>query len=196
MDKETYESFLGNRFKSNPINTASIRNQQSKVLRDFKNYIPNKQARILDVGCHEGLGIKLLKRWGYNNVEGIEYLPLLVRSAHRKKCKVTQGDAHNMPFEDNSFDAIFGRFVLEHCHTPKMVLQECSRILKFDRILYLCTSLDPEFKTIPGVSEFRKIEDFEAIIPSNLTTVSLTVEKNQMGWYNLIYIAKSKGKNT
>jgi SAM-dependent methyltransferase len=192
MDPKEYDKFLADRFKSNPINAASIRNQQAKVLRDFKRYVSDKEARILDVGCHEGIGLKLLQRWNYKNAEGIEYLPLLVRAAIRKGCKVTQGDAHNLPFAEDSFDAIFGRFVLEHCHTPSIVFQECSRVLKPSKILYLVTSLDPEFKTQSGVSEFRKIEDFSAILPATLTTVCLSSHENQMGWYNLVYIGRKQ----
>jgi SAM-dependent methyltransferase len=192
MDPKEYDKFLTDRFKPNPTNACSIRNQQAKILRDFKKYASDKKARILDVGCHEGLGLKLLQRWGYKNAEGVEYLPILIRAAKRKGCKVTQGDAHNLPFVENIFDAIFGRFILEHCHTPKIVLQECTRILKPGGILYLATSLDPDFKTQPGVSEFRKIEDFEAILPLGLTTTHLSFHKNDMGWYNLIYIGKKQ----
>jgi ubiquinone/menaquinone biosynthesis C-methylase UbiE len=192
MDPKEYDKFLADRFKPNPINAASIRNQQAKVLRDFKKYVPDRDVKILDVGCHEGIGLKLLQRWGYKKAEGIEYLPLLVRAAIRKGCKVIQGDAHSMPFSENTFNAIFGRFVLEHCHTPSLVLQECSRVLKSDGVIYLVTSLDPEFKTEVGVSEFRKIDDFSTILPITLTTLRLSSHKNQMGWYNLIYVGKKQ----
>jgi SAM-dependent methyltransferase len=39
-------------------------------------------------------------------------------------------DAHALPFEDQSFDAILSYAVLEHLQSPFMAIQEISRVLK------------------------------------------------------------------
>ena len=50
--------------------------------------------------------------------------------SHRVKLNV--GDAANLPFEDNFFDAIFTSFALEllEAHELPIVLHECQRVLK------------------------------------------------------------------
>jgi len=46
------------------------------------------------------------------------------------------GDAHNIPFADNTFDAIFSVAVLEHVYDPEKVVSEMIRVLKPGGILY------------------------------------------------------------
>lgn len=46
------------------------------------------------------------------------------------------GDAHNIPFEDNSFDTVICNAVLEHVHAPEQVVEEMYRVLKPDGLMY------------------------------------------------------------
>ncbi|RPH74509.1 methyltransferase domain-containing protein, partial [bacterium] len=41
-----------------------------------------------------------------------------------------QGDVHNLPFNDNSFDTVYCRYILEHVTQPQTVLTEAARVLK------------------------------------------------------------------
>jgi SAM-dependent methyltransferase len=43
---------------------------------------------------------------------------------------MVQGDAHNLPFADNTFDIIISTEVIEHTTWPWIVLQELARVLK------------------------------------------------------------------
>lgn len=43
---------------------------------------------------------------------------------------MVRGDAHNLPFADNTFDTIISTEVIEHTTWPWIVLQELSRVLK------------------------------------------------------------------
>jgi len=40
------------------------------------------------------------------------------------------GDAHNLPFEDEKFDTILCTDVLDHLHSPEIVISEMRRVLK------------------------------------------------------------------
>lgn len=66
---------------------------------------------------------------------GIEAVPSSVDWArkHWKKIKGMRfevGDAHQLRFKFNSFDAVFCLEVLEHVNSPRKVLQEFRRVLK------------------------------------------------------------------
>ena len=50
-----------------------------------------------------------------------------------------QFDAHHMPFANKSFYGIVCIEVLEHCHSPHRVIQECHRLLKDGGHLILST---------------------------------------------------------
>jgi len=46
------------------------------------------------------------------------------------------GDAHNIPFADNTFDAVFSVAVLEHVYNPEKVVEEMVRVLKPGGVIY------------------------------------------------------------
>ena len=48
-------------------------------------------------------------------------------------------DGHNLPFPDNTFDAVISEAVLEHVRNPKQVVTEIHRVLKPDG--YVCAAV-------------------------------------------------------
>lgn len=50
-----------------------------------------------------------------------------------------RGDAHRLPFADDSFDAVVSMEVLEHLHSPERVADEIRRVLKPNGRLVLTT---------------------------------------------------------
>jgi len=56
-----------------------------------------------------------------------------------KRMPDTVGDAHNLPFEDNSFKFILCTEVLEHLHTPHQAISEMKRVLQPGGTLILTT---------------------------------------------------------
>jgi SAM-dependent methyltransferase len=49
------------------------------------------------------------------------------------------GDAHNLPYADNSVDAIYCEAVFEHLHTPVLAANEIFRVLKKGGKAFICT---------------------------------------------------------
>jgi SAM-dependent methyltransferase len=89
--------------------------------------------RVLEVGS--GLGIlagQVARRAGA--VCGVEYSAEQLRRAGEDatppNLRFVQADAHALPFADESFDAAYCRYVLEHVGDPLRVLREMRRVLR------------------------------------------------------------------
>jgi len=87
--------------------------------------------RVLDVGC--GLGSSLCFLQGKYNIDafGVDINPELVNKATARVCekRVFCADACDLPFEDESFDAVFMECVLSLTSDPEKALSEAERVL-------------------------------------------------------------------
>lgn len=98
------------------------------------------EERVLDLACGQGRHSLELARRGFRGVEGLDrshYLIQRARATAKKEgltIKFKEGDARNLPFPADSFDAVmilgnsFGYF--ENAHEDLRVLKEVFRILK------------------------------------------------------------------
>lgn len=92
---------------------------------------------ILDVGCASGWFLsRIHKRYPKADCSGIDVYKKAVEYGKKKylKLKLFYGDAHKMPFENNSFDIVICTEVLEHVVSPEKVLKEIERVLTKDGI--------------------------------------------------------------
>jgi ubiquinone/menaquinone biosynthesis C-methylase UbiE len=84
---------------------------------------------VLDVGCHDGVGLATFASRARRGV-GIDVdLPALRRGATRDvKVDLLAANADALPFQDSSFDCVIFSEVLEH--VPASVEEECIRELR------------------------------------------------------------------
>ncbi|MFL5341827.1 MAG: methyltransferase domain-containing protein [Gemmataceae bacterium] len=90
-------------------------------------------GRVLDVGSGlGGLAREVARRVPGGEVWGIERsAEQLARAvADLPNLHFQQGDAHSLPFDDDSFDVAYCRYLLEHVADPVRVLREMRRVLK------------------------------------------------------------------
>ena len=97
---------------------------------------------VLEIGFGTGFTlVELAKSVGKTGrVCGIDVTPAMVKITRKRlekeglidKVQVCQGDARNIPFEDNVFDAVYMASTLELFDTPDIpkVLEEIKRVLK------------------------------------------------------------------
>ena len=92
-----------------------------------------KFKNLLDVGCASGHMISRVSR----SFPGVSCTGLDVYDKAIKYAKATYpnirfriGDAHKLPFKNNSFDAIICYETIEHVEHPAAVLRELKRVLK------------------------------------------------------------------
>ncbi len=96
----------------------------------IERYVP-KQTRILDIGCGTGLSTRLLSAEGYH-ATGLDLSPLFL-SVEKKNSPETEllaGNALQLPFADETFDAVTGFEFVEHVHDVPAMLDEIVRVLK------------------------------------------------------------------
>lgn len=95
--------------------------------RDAIHFVPNGKA--IDIGCGNGKFMRAMNSLGWK-FEGVELNPLAVKACRSSGLRVFQGDLHAAAFENNSFDLITARHVIEHIPNPANFMHEISRLLK------------------------------------------------------------------
>jgi len=98
----------------------------------LKKYVFNKNSKILDAGCGTGLvGIEL-KKYGYSNIEGIDFsqnmLDLVPQNIYKKIEKIDLNKA--LKFKDNIYDVIMCVGTFTYGHVKPQCLDELIRLTK------------------------------------------------------------------
>ena len=103
-----------------------------EVVSILKKYAFNKNFRILDAGCGTGLvGIEL-KKYGYANVEGVDFsqsmLNLVPQGIYKKIEKIDLNKP--LKFKDNMYDVLMCVGTFTYGHVKPKALDEFIRITK------------------------------------------------------------------
>lgn len=105
------------------------------------DYLADKNARIIDIGCGTGLTCKFLHQQGYKRLHGVDLSPDMVRVAQDRKIyeQVMVADVkQTLAIDDNSYDAAISSGTFTHGHVGSEPLDEIFRIIKPGGIL-ACT---------------------------------------------------------
>ena len=99
---------------------------------------PDKYNKILDIGVANGLETKILKDFGYSPV-GIIRGGANIDWALKNFPGITfiDCDMHDLPFIEDSFDAIYCNQVFEHTFSPFIFLLECWCVLREGGLFYM-----------------------------------------------------------
>tara|TARA_A100001015_G_scaffold191064_1_gene212892 strand:+ start:5124 stop:5825 length:702 start_codon:yes stop_codon:yes gene_type:complete len=96
---------------------------------------------ILDVGCGTGTFLEFMKSKQGKIVRGIDLNEENVSYALDKGLEVSLGCALDMPFADNTFDAVFSSHLMQ-VFSPEdanTFFQECLRVVKKDGLIVIST---------------------------------------------------------
>jgi ubiquinone/menaquinone biosynthesis C-methylase UbiE len=87
--------------------------------------------RVLDVATGPGYAAAAAARRGAN-VVGLDFSAAMVAEARRKHPTLDfrEGDAEELPFADDSFDAVVMNFGLLHVPRPERAVREAHRVLR------------------------------------------------------------------
>ncbi len=151
------------------VETAQISNEGAGIRRMVQRFIQDhglRDKKILEVGSGVGALQDLVPDYTgldiSHNVAGYYHKPFFVASATA------------MPFPDNTFDAIWTIWVLEHVPEPQRMLEETRRVLKPAGLLFLL----PAWNVPPWASngyEVRPYRDFAFY--GKVTKASIPIRK-------------------
>lgn len=128
-----------------------LKRRTYEVIKAIKKHHSSRINAILDIGAAEGLMLGEIKREFLNTkCLGLEYSQELIDACEDKSIEIIQGNAQNLPFQDNSFDVAVATAIIEHLSQPLKMLTEAHRVLKKDGIL-ITTTPDPFFEKIATI---------------------------------------------
>jgi len=112
-------------------------------------------SKILDVGTSCGANLEMLKRMGFQNVEGVDVEPSAIEMCSQKGLTVSLADAgRELPFADDSFDLIIATDILEHIDDDTIAMKDFIRILRPGGLLFVTV---PAFQFMLGRYEREAI---------------------------------------
>lgn len=170
-------------YKANNHPVALLRLENEARLPWIKHSLAKRvgsYAKILDIGCGAGLLSNPLAQTGYD-ITGIDLSKESLLCAQKydpsQKVKYIYGNATDLPFEDNSFDVVLAMDLLEHVENPKRVIEESSRVLKSNGLMFFHTfnkNIFSYFFIIKGVEWFVKNT------PKNMHVYNLFIKPKDM----------------
>jgi ubiquinone/menaquinone biosynthesis C-methylase UbiE len=111
-----------------------LRKPETKIANDIVEKMG--KGTILDLGSGPGyLSIEIAKRSPSLQVYGIDLSRQMVKIARRHakgvdNARFVFGNAAKLPFKDNSIDLVISTGASHHWKTPRLVFDECYRVLK------------------------------------------------------------------
>ena len=119
-----------NKYNNDMVDWNYIAPQETVLI--LKKYAFNKNYKILDAGCGTGLvGIEL-KKYGYSNIEGVDFsqsmLDLVPQDVYKKIEKVDLNK--HLKFKNNTYDVVMCVGTFTYGHVKPQALDELIRITK------------------------------------------------------------------
>jgi SAM-dependent methyltransferase len=106
---------------------------------------------VLDVGCGAGLFLSLAQTRGAT-VAGLDAAEGMIAVARRRLAgaRIEHGDVEELPFADESFDAVAGFNSFQYAASPDAALAEARRVLRPGGRLLAATWAPPEMCDLAG----------------------------------------------
>jgi len=131
-----------------------------------------EDSKVLELGCGSGyFSVEIAKRLPKGYLELFDLQKEMLEKARRKieakgltNVGYTQGDAINLPFGDNRFDAVFLVAVLGEVTEPEKCLKEIDRVLKLEGLLSITEQPgDPDFVALETVKKLAEKQGFKFV---------------------------------
>ncbi|HIP63541.1 MAG TPA: methyltransferase domain-containing protein [Archaeoglobus profundus] len=149
------------------VNPIFYSEEMRKTVVDMANI---KQGDlVLEVGCGTGFTTyEIVRRVGEENVVAVDITPEQMEKAIKRfpNVKFVRGDAEELPFKDNVFDAAISAGSIEYWPHPQLGIQEMARVTKpGGRVVILAPRR-------PDNSIIRKFAESIMLFPSTQQCIS------------------------
>lgn len=116
--------------------------------------------KVLEIGSGPGHVANALAQTGAE-ITGIDFVKSMVEIGRQKFPHITfeQANAEQLPFEENTFDAVVSNFVVHHLARPEIVFREICRVLKPGGHFAFVVFADPEAQSSIGAF-FSAVEKY------------------------------------
>lgn len=152
--------------KSHPLNSYPLQ----LVSHLCKNYGLKEKQRLLEPGCGRG---DFLEAFRHNGLEcyGVDLSPeagKLLDSIEVLQCDF---EKQHLPYEDNFFDVVYNKSLLEHLRNPDYFLKDVYRVLKPGGLL-LCLVPDWESNYKTYFDDFTHRTPFTSVALNDIFLMS------------------------
>lgn len=196
MHNDTYDPVFFKQLKKAEQNHFWFRVRRKWIFNKIKKFIP-PSAKVLEVGCGTGNVSSFLAKKGYE-VTGCEYYQEAIDMAW-PGFLIVQGDAQNLPFENNYFD-IVGLFdVIEHFQDDILLLNEAIRVVREGGIIVITVpARDELWSWVDEVSFHKRRYTKEKIkkLFQEAKLDTLLIEHMFMSLYVPMRYIRSKGEKS
>lgn len=120
--------------------------QERCIKRLFSNL--NRNLKILDSGCGDGVGLRQFKKLGFKNVTGFDFHQEKVKKAKKTGYRVLKLDMHELKgLKDKEFDIVYSSHTLEHAYFVNKASRELKRVLKPKGLLFIVLPYPDSLRT-------------------------------------------------
>lgn len=174
-----------NPMKRNPFVLARYEN----VIALLKRSCDLKQSKVLDVGCGDGVLTYLLRKEGVQ-ASGLDYSHEAIAFAQEKTkgldIDYQQGSAYELPYDDNTFDAVVSSDVIEHLQDVNAYLDEIKRVVKPGGIIVLSTPIRYTEKPLDSMHVVEWFEgEYKEVIEKKLSQTEY-FSSHPIFWFEFI----------
>ena len=136
---------------------AALNRLTNRAFIEFLDIRPGMQ--ILEVGSGLGLLAADVASEAANvQVVGLERSSAQIAAAVvAANVRYVQGDAHSLEFEDESFDLVYARYLLEHVPRPAEVLKEMRRVARTGARVAACENDISLLRLDPPCPAFERV---------------------------------------
>lgn len=148
-----------------------------KLAKYLKEKYFFNRTNILDIGCGRGDMLKAFYEIGME-VYGTDISPASKELCKPHDIKIADISKEKLPYEDNSFECIFSKSVIEHLREPDRLFAEANRVLKPGGVFVVMTpswkhtSWEPFYLDHTHVTPFIKTSLRDAMALSDFSNVS------------------------
>ncbi len=155
---EIHDRPIGRKINSLGFRPNSRRGEYDRLRLDFlKQFLPNKESKIIDIGSGYGLFLEKLKDAGYTNLFGIEPNTEAVRiSKENFGFKIYNEGITSTRLPKSEFDVTMLIAVIEHFTDPVRSLGQIKTLLKPGGVLYVNTLNLREVILRQGINKYFK----------------------------------------